>query len=206
MAATDHRSGGSEPGASLLGRPAHGYLAPVELLRTGRLSLRRWTSADAPAFLAIYGREDVAKWLGPHPRRPVADLAEAQQRLERWNAREADLPLPFGLWAIVEFDVSSTPVGTVLLLPLYDADGATTEVEIGWHLHPDQQGRGLATEAAAALLERAGVAGLSRILALTDPENTPSQEVARRLRMVDEGTTNRWFGITARQFAAEFTQ
>jgi RimJ/RimL family protein N-acetyltransferase len=180
-----------------------GYLAPVELLRTKRLLLRRWTRADAPAFLAIYGRDDVTKWLGPHPRRPVADLAEAEQRLDRWHEREAGLPLPFGLWAVVEFEVSATPVGTVLLLPLRDATGVTSEVEVGWHLRPDHQGRGLATEASQALLVQAAEAGLSRVLALTDPDNTPSQAVARRLGMVDEGITDRWFGITARQFAVE---
>ena len=174
----------------------------MELLRTERVLLRRWTTDDANAFLSIYGRDDVARWLGPHPRRPITDVAEATARIERWREREAELTRPFGLWAMVELDVSDAPVGTVLLMPLHDAYGETSEVEIGWHLHPTRQGRGLVTEAARALLREAEAAGVPRVLALTDVDNLPSQAVARRLGMRDEGTTDRWFGITARQFAS----
>ena len=42
---------------------------------------------------------------------------------------------------------------TARLLPLSDADGPTGLTEVGWHLHPGYQGRGFATEAAAALLQ-----------------------------------------------------
>lgn len=38
------------------------------------------------------------------------------------------------------------------------------------------------------------------VLALTDLDNTPSQAVATRLGMRDEGTTGRWFGLTTRQY------
>ena len=139
------------------------------------------------------------RWLGAPPRRALTDLDEARARLARWQERETDLPEPYGLWALVEGP--GQPVGTVLLMPLNDAAGVTSEVEIGWHLHPDHQGRGLVTEAARALLDAAAQAGLSRVLALTDPDNIRSQAVAGRLHMVDEGLTERWFGITTRQYA-----
>jgi hypothetical protein len=35
----------------------------VELLRTPRLALRGWTDEDAPAFLDLYGRDEVIRWL-----------------------------------------------------------------------------------------------------------------------------------------------
>jgi RimJ/RimL family protein N-acetyltransferase len=92
------------------------------------------------------------------------------------------------------------PVGTVLLLPLHDDAGPTAEVEVGWHLHPGYQGRGYATEAATALLGAAAQAGLAEVLALTDLDNLASQAVAGRLGMTDEGLTDRWYGITARQY------
>jgi RimJ/RimL family protein N-acetyltransferase len=166
----------------------------VELLRTPRLTLRSWTLDDADAFHDIYSRWEVMRWLGPHPRTVVADPEEARRRLIRYREREDP---PYGLWAIVPAG-AATPVGTVLLLPLSDAGGPTGEVEVGWHLHPDHQGRGLATEAARALL---GVAALPRVLALTDPDNLPSQAVAGRIGMADEGLTDRWFGTTTRQYA-----
>lgn len=173
----------------------------MELLRTSRTALRRWRADDLPAFFDIYSRWEVMRWLGAPPRRALADLDEARARLARWNQFETELAEPYGLWALVRLDGAGDPVGTVLLLPLRDADGPTTEVEVGWHLHPDHQGRGLVTEAARALLHAAGQAGLDRVLALTDPDNTASQAVTGRLGMADEGLTDRWFGISTRQFA-----
>lgn len=196
----------------------------MELVRTPRLLLRDWEPDDLPAYFDIYSRWEVMRWLGAQPRSVVPDREEAARRLERW--RGVTDP-PFGLWAIVPVspiesgppdrpspravsparpDSSAragplgvgVPVGTALLLPLRDADGPTGDVEVGWHLHPDAQGRGLATEAARALL---ALAALPRVLALTDQDNTASQAVATRLGMADEGLTDRWFGIIMRQYA-----
>lgn len=178
----------------------------MELLRTPRLLLRRWEESDLPAFFDIYSREEVARWLGPQPRRAVTSPEEARERLHRWRAREADLDRPHGLWAIVPLATATSaakpavPVGTALLLPLTDASGPSGVTEIGWHLHPDHQGQGLATESARALLAAAEDAGLDQILALTDPDNVPSQAVATRLGLHDDGLTDRWFGLTLRQF------
>jgi RimJ/RimL family protein N-acetyltransferase len=175
----------------------------VELLRTPRVLLRRWQEDDLPAYFDIYSRDEVMRWLGPHPRRALTDLHEAGERLRRWHEREANLAVPYGFWALVpctETDEREPPVGTVLLLPLVDAAGSTGEVEIGWHLHPNWQGRGLVTEAAAAVLGRANAVGRKRVLALTDLDNSASQSVAMHLGMADEGVTDRWFGLTRRQF------
>lgn len=110
---------------------------------------------------------------------------------------------PLGVQADAVTTAAPVPVGTVLLLPLSDeADVETGDFEIGWHLHPDWQGRGFATEAAQAILDAAGVAGLPPLLALTDLDNEASQAVARRLGMRDEGVTDAWFGLELRQFRA----
>jgi RimJ/RimL family protein N-acetyltransferase len=176
----------------------------MELLRTDRLLLRRWDGSDVAAFFDVYSRDEVARWLGAHPRKPLATVAEAQERLGRWREHERGLSPPFGLWAIVPCAASAAPgrpVGTLLLLPLSDGDGPTGQVEIGWHLHPDFQGQGLATEAAGAVLAMAAEAGIDRVLAITDLDNGASQRVAERLGMADDGVTDRWFGLTARQYS-----
>lgn len=173
----------------------------MELLRTQRVLLRRWRTDDLDAFFDIYSRWEVMRWLGTPPRRALASAAEARDRFARWRELEAGLPAPFGLWALVPLHASpAVPVGTTLLLPLRDADGPTEDVEIGWHLHPTYQRQGLATEAARAVLDRARSAGLTRVLALTDPDNTASQAVARRLGMAGGDLTDRWFDTTTRQF------
>ena len=175
----------------------------MELLRTPRLVLRHWEESDLQAFYDLYSRDDVMRWLGSHPRRTLATLDEARERLGRWRARERDLDPPLGLWAVVPLTpgaASRPPAGTVLLMPLADADGPTGLIEVGWHLHPRHQGQGFATEAADALLAAAAGAGIGQVLALTDLDNMRSQAVAARLGMRDEGTTDRWFGLTAREF------
>jgi RimJ/RimL family protein N-acetyltransferase len=93
-------------------------------------------------------------------------------------------------------------VGTVLLLPLEDGRGPTGLNEVGWHLHPDHQGQGLATEAARAVLGAAGQAGIGPVLAVTDLDNVASRAVAVRLGMHDDGVTGRWFGLAMRQYSA----
>ena len=50
------------------------------------------------------------------------------------------------------------------------------------------------------MLAAAGAAGIGEVLALTDLDNVRSQAVAARLGMSDEGATDRWFGLAARQF------
>jgi len=143
------------------------------------------------------------RWLGPHPRRALATLDEARERMRRSRARERGLHPPLGLWAIVPLIHGAQPrepVGTVLLVPLADADGPSGLVEVGWHLHPQHQGQGFATEAAKAILAVAAKAGIGQVLALTDLGNVPSQAVAARLGMCDEGITRRWFGLTTRQY------
>ena len=152
------------------------------------MRLRRWTEDDVEAFYDIYSRWEVMRHLGAHPRRVIPDREEALARLGRMRGREDG---PRGYWAI---EVDGVPVGTVLLLPL---EGGGGEVEIGWHLHPAHHGKGLATRAARELLSRTS----GRVLALTDEDNLASQAVATRLGMTYEGLTDRWYGITARQYA-----
>jgi RimJ/RimL family protein N-acetyltransferase len=132
-----------------------------------------------------------------------------------WRKFHDGFEAPYGLWAMIPVgldplgggsaapDDSDVPIGTALLLPLTDDDGPTDQVEVGWHLHLDFQGRWLATEAAAALLALLAVlpaSGPARVLALTDLDNTKSQAVAARLGMVNQGPTDRWFGETLFQF------
>ena len=81
----------------------------MELLRTSRLLLRNWEESDLPAFFDIYSREDVMRWLGPHPRRAAATQGEARERLRRWHARERGFDSPLGFWAIVPLIPGSPP-------------------------------------------------------------------------------------------------
>jgi RimJ/RimL family protein N-acetyltransferase len=163
---------------------------------TRRLIARDWTTADAESAFAIYGRDEVARWLGAPPRRPAASVEAMRASLEATIARDRMAP-QFGLWAL-ELRGSGALIGAVLLRPLPGGDG---EVEIGWHLNPDHWGHGYATEAARGALERAfGECGLAEVLAVVDPDNARSIAVCQRLGMTHLGRTDRYFGVTLELF------
>jgi RimJ/RimL family protein N-acetyltransferase len=62
--------------------------------------------------------------------------------------------------------------------------------ELGWMIGPDNQGRGLATEAAQLLLRYAfDELDKSHVISLIHPDNTPSRRVAEKLGETIEGET-----------------
>jgi RimJ/RimL family protein N-acetyltransferase len=155
------------------------------IAETDRIILRPWRLDEADRFYDMHRRMEVARWIGG---RPMTDPAEARPLIQRMLDRLAADP-HFGAWAVVE-RATDVPAGTVLLKPLPDGTG---EIEIGWHLHPDSWGRGLATEAARALLARGFALGLAEIWAVTDPANQRSARVCEKLGMRLLGITDRWY-------------
>jgi len=163
---------------------------------TERLRLRPWRENDVACVLAIYGDERVWRWLGADPQ-PLNDPEAAFARIKRWASLYRGA---CGIWAVVPLGEQS-PVGTVLLLPLPDAQGSYTDaIEIGWHFSPQVWGKGYATEAAQALLDRAWVEDISEVHAVVYPGNDASVAVTKRLGMTDQGITDAWYGTTLRHF------
>ena len=163
---------------------------------TERIAIRPWRPDEADRLFDILRRWNVVRWLGASPR-SMEDRDEAVVRIERWAAGLAADPR-YGAWAAVE-KASGIPAGTVLLKPLPGGDG---EVEIGWHFHPDSWGRGLASEAAGALLARGFEGGLSEVWAVTHLDNDASMAVCRRIGMRLLGVTRRWYHAPSRMFWA----
>lgn len=169
-------------------------------LTTERLVLRPWRDDDADFLFDLYSRWEVARYLGAEPA-VMRTRDEAVASIER--RRALDHPL-YGVWAVATAD--DQLVGTVLLKPIPLSDGESPhqegadDVEVGWHLHPDAWGNGYATEAAAAVLDHAFDQGLSRVVAVTYPQNLASQAVCRRLGMTHLGLSRRYYGVEAELF------
>ncbi|MEV6207783.1 GNAT family N-acetyltransferase [Kitasatospora sp. NPDC051914] len=161
--------------------------------RTERLVLRMWEPGDVARALDLYGRREVARWLGAAPR-VLEGEAEAVALIERFRGRSADPR--FGVWAVERRD-TGVVAGSVLLVPLPDGGG---EVEVGWHFHPDSWGRGFATEAARAAVAKGFADGLAEVRAVVRPGNDPSLAVCRRLGMEPLGRTDRWYGTELEEF------
>ncbi len=155
------------------------------IARTERTVLRPWRPDEAERLYDIHRRIEVARFIGG---RPMLERAEADARIARYTEQLAADPR-FGAWAVVEHG-SAVPAGSVLLKPLPNGDG---EIEIGWHFHPDSWGRGLAGEAAAALLARGFDGGLEEVWAVTHLDNDRSVRVCRTIGLRLLGVTHRWY-------------
>lgn len=173
-------------------------------LETTRLVLRRFAADDVDFVLDMYSRWEVQRYIGRSPRL-MASREEAVERVDRYAAW-ADAE-PSGVWLIAD-RATGERFGTALLKGLLASGpveplAPSGETEIGWHLHPDAWGRGIASEAASRVLAYAFEAGLDHVLAVTNPENTASQAVARRIGMRDLGETDAYYNATCTLFRVD---
>ena len=153
-------------------------MTPV--FETERLVVRAWRDDEAPRLFDIRRRPEITRWFGTPV--PMASEAEAVERIARWRAMsEADPRL--GSWAICERS-GGPPAGSILLKTV---EGRPEEIEVGWDLHPDATGRGLATEAARGAIAKAYADGAPEVFALTHVDNFSSRRVAVRAGMRDLG-------------------
>jgi RimJ/RimL family protein N-acetyltransferase len=101
---------------------------------------------------------------------------EADKRFDHMLEMVRDVP--FGKQPIIERS-SATIVGYTGV-DWYDFDNGRG-LEYGYRLMPPYRGRGYATEASKALLDKAAEFFEGEIFAIIDPENKPSQNVCEKL-------------------------
>jgi len=149
------------------------------ITETERLVLRELTDADVEVYFQLATHPDVIRHI-PVPVPAGVEEALALMRRRRVSDYEA---LGFGRWACVlkatgEVAGWSGP----RLLP------EVGEVELGYRFLPPHWGKGLATEAGAAVLRHwFGPMGRGRIIALVDPANVASANVVRKLGFRNTG-------------------
>lgn len=148
-------------------------------LYTERLILRPMRASDAPDMYRYACREDVTTYLlwSPHP--SVSYTKEYLQYVEtRYELGD------FFDWAITE-RVGGRMIGTCGFTSI---DAPNDAGEIGYVLNPEFHGKGIATEAARAVLCFGfEVVGLHRIEARFMQGNTASRGVMEKLGMTFEG-------------------
>lgn len=169
-------------------------------METERLTLRPFTQDDTDALFGIFSLPEVARWSAAGT--PMTDVSEASARIDRMPTRTGDHPAA-GIFAVVPHG-GDRVVGMAMLVPIPASEGFDRDdLEIGWHFHPDAWGHGYATEAAAALLERAFAADVTEVFAVTDPDNVRSQAVCGRLGMTDLGLRTDWYDRELRAFRVD---
>ena len=139
-------------------------------LETERLVLRELTAADARALLPILGDAENMCW---YPRAFTA--AEIETGIQRQMARYRT---GTGLLGMV-LHATGELIGDCG--PVWQEVEGVSELEVGYHVHPSFQRRGLATEAARAVRDYAFASlGVDHIISMIRPENLPSRRVAEK--------------------------
>jgi RimJ/RimL family protein N-acetyltransferase len=155
---------------------------------TERMTLRPYALDDFEEFHDLHSRDDVARYL-PWETRDADASRGALQRHQKVRLEKVDDGI-----TLAGFDKGTGRlVGEfVLFLRSIEHRGG----EVGYVVHPDFQGRGLATEGARAMLQIGfDTMGMHRVVARIEARNTGSAAVLERLGMRREAVLvkNEWF-------------
>jgi RimJ/RimL family protein N-acetyltransferase len=150
-------------------------------LTSKRLILRRFRADDIAAFVRYRADPAIARFQSWEN----FSAADGQVFFASMRHQHPDTP---GEW--FQFAIELTATGAMVGdCALHALAHEPCEVEIGFTLAPEFQGRGYATEAVACLLDYAfGSLGKARAIALTDARNAASIAVLERLGFTRDPT------------------
>jgi RimJ/RimL family protein N-acetyltransferase len=169
----------------------------VPEIETARLRLRAFTPDDLDALSSIYGDPDVARgFITRKPKSKEETLAMLTRDIERFDKRGV------GVWGVVDKE-NQELIGRAALQYL----DRTPEVEVSFILAKPYWGRGLATEAAEALLKYGFEgAGLERIVGVAHVDHVASHRVMEKAGMRYErdgrfyGSDMRYYSIPRKEY------
>lgn len=160
------------------------------ILETDRMMIREWREEDVDQIAPIYADPQVMQFLGSGK---TCTLEQTKKIIVYCN--DYYRKNGFGILPVVLKETNSV-IGHCGLQYL----DKTPEIEIDYALAKDYWGRGLATEAAKAVLaDGFNELKLKRIVAVTYPQNLASINVVRKLGMTYEGEAFH-FGVKLLKF------
>lgn len=136
---------------------------------TPRLIIREFAPDEEHLLIAMGRDERITRYVTPRTDEEISLLFH--QILFGYKTLSR-----FGRWAIID-KASGEFIGTCMLLA---AREGLTGTEIGYNLHYNYWGRGLATAAVNALVTYGFETGLTEICAIVDVENIASQRVLQK--------------------------
>jgi RimJ/RimL family protein N-acetyltransferase len=178
------------------------YGPTVTAIETSRLLLRPWQPDDLAELTRLLTDPEVTRYIVADEPFTPKDVAEVSARtLEQWEQNG------FGPWVAIE-KATGRWVGRIGLNEMPEWPGAD-KVEVGWELHQEFWGRGLATEGGRAGV-RYGfeVVGLDRIMSATAATNAASRRVMDKCGLRLQGelhlphTVIAWYAIDRAQWRA----
>ncbi|WP_448317235.1 GNAT family N-acetyltransferase [Streptomyces sp. CO7] len=143
----------------------------AETIATERLELLPLRVEHAEEMAAVLGDPALHAFIGGEPETPQG----LRSRYRRLVAGSSDPAVGWLNW-VIRLRAASCLTGTVQATVHFD--GPDTVAEVAWVVGTPWQGRGIAGEAARALVDRLGQQGVRTVVAHIHPAHTASAAVA----------------------------
>ncbi|MEW9555446.1 GNAT family N-acetyltransferase [Nonomuraea sp. NPDC050783] len=164
-------------------------------LLTPRLALVPWEQRFQEDLVRLSGDERVMRFIGSGLWSRDYALRRHESALEQWADRG------FGMRAVIDRDGGAF-LGPVSLGDAQASELAPPVLEIGWWVAPSAWGRGIATEAAAAVRDEAFTPlGASSLVACFHSANAASERIMAKLGMSFRDEVSDRYGRPARRYA-----
>jgi RimJ/RimL family protein N-acetyltransferase len=150
----------------------------MELL-TPRLRIREFIETDYPALREM----DAQPQFNTYERETVSE-ADTRQSLDEALSSQLEIPR-----AVYRMAITILPENTVKgVIKIHCQYARIREWEMGWAVHPEEWGKGYATEAAWHLMDWAFAdLNLHRVVAFCHADNSASVRVMEKLGMHQDG-------------------
>lgn len=161
---------------------------PVEIGRTDRLLIRETIDSDIADLYQIGTDQTVTKYIAP-----MQPTLEEEMIYTKAYVRHMYAFYDFGLWTVLEKGTSGHErvIGRAGLFPSERLDG---QIEMGYMIAPECQGKGYGKEAAETVLHYAfDVLDLEEVHLFVEKENKASVKLAETLLIkVPGGQKEKW--------------
>lgn len=156
------------------------FIPPLVTISTKRLRLREFNLGDAAAVFEYGRRMEVARYAGWGPYETIEEAERLMERFTRWQFETPRRRLVLA----ITLQEGGPVIGDI---GLSTRNEETAEAELGYALHPDYWGQGIASEAAAAMVDYGfRLVGWQRVFATCYLENEASAGVLRKIGLRQE--------------------
>ena len=146
----------------------------MQIITTQRLIISKVTLKDAPFFVELMNTPSWLKFIGD---RNIKTVEDAENNLKNGilNSYETS---GYGFYKVTQKSDPNKPIGIAGLVKRKELE----HTDIGFGFLPDFEGKGFGYESSMAIMQLAKhTFKLSRILAITDPENKSSIHLLEKL-------------------------
>lgn len=157
------------------------------IAETNRLIISKFTLEDAQFFMELANTPNWIKYIGD---RNIKTTEDAKNSIKNGHLKSYEI-YGFGFYKLLLKEENNKPIGTCGLIKRDTLDN----VDIGFAMLPDYEGKGFGYESSLAIIELAkNTFKLDKIVAITLPTNTNSIKLLEKIGLSYEKTVKPFDG------------